>query len=191
MTTTNPAWFSVWTKPKHEHIAAAGLRRNLGLEVFLPQLQFRKVTRNGWREVTEPLFPGYLFVRCQVAEKTNEIQSANGVKRLVQFGGKIPSIPDGIIEELQKYFETDNLVAVEESLLPGDEVSVAEGAFAGMSALVLRALPARQRVQILLEILGRPTTVEVGRHLLVVKRNGLADLVPFLAASPRPGTLPA
>jgi transcriptional antiterminator RfaH len=187
---TNLAWFSAWTKPKHEHIAAAGLRRNLGLEVFLPQLRFKKVTRIGWKQVTEPLFPGYLFVRCIVEEKINEIQYTNGVKKLVNFGGKIPAIPDVIIEELQKHFEANNLVSVDDTISPGDEVSVAEGAFAGMNALVLRTLPAKQRVQILLEILGRPTTVEVGRHLLVAKRNSLADLVPFLAASPRPNVLP-
>ncbi len=191
MTTPIPAWFSAWTKPKHEHIAAAGLRRNLGLEVFLPQLQFKKVTRQGWRQVTEPLFPGYIFVRCVVEERINEIQYINGIKRLVHFGGKIPSIPDPIIEELQKHFEADSVVTIEDSLSPGDEVSVAGGPFAGMNACVLRTLPARQRVQILLEILGRPTTVEVGRHLLVVKRNTLADLVPFLATVSRPEMVPA
>jgi hypothetical protein len=61
-------------------------------------------------------------------------------------------------------------------------VSVAEGAFAGMSAHVLKALPARKRVQILLDILGRPTAVEVGSGSVVLKKNTLADLVPFLAA---------
>src|SRR6266536_1508852 len=28
------AWYCARTKPKHEHIVAAGLKRNLGLEVF-------------------------------------------------------------------------------------------------------------------------------------------------------------
>jgi transcription antitermination factor NusG len=100
----------------------------------------------------------------------------------VHFGNKIPQVPDLIIEELQACFGADDLIAVDNRLAPGDEVTVAEGAFAGMSAQVLKSLPAKKRVQILLDILGRPTTVEVGRGSVVLKKNSLADLAPFLAA---------
>jgi hypothetical protein len=51
-----------------------------------------------------------------------------------------------------------------------------------MSAYVLRNLPARKRVQVLLDILGRPTPVEVDRNSLVLERNSLAYLAPILAA---------
>ena len=74
------------------------------------------------------------------------------------------------------------MLAVETQLVPGDEVMVAAGAFAGMSAQVLKSLPAKKRVQILLEILGRPTTVEVGSEAVILKKDTLADLAPFLAA---------
>ena len=179
-----PTWFAAWTKPKHEHIAAANLCRTVGLEVFLPRLQHKKMTRSGWRQMMEPLFPGYLFVRCVIDERINEIQHTTGIKRLLQFGGKIPPIPDPVIEELQKHFQADSVVKVEDSLLPGEEVTVAGGPFAGMNACVLRTLPAKARVQVLLEILGRSTAVEVERNLVTVKRDCLADLVPFLAIVP-------
>jgi len=39
--------------------------------------------------------------------------------------------------------------AVEDHLYPGAEVTVAEGAFLGFAGIVVRLLPARQRVQIL------------------------------------------
>ena len=182
MSAPTPAWFAAWTKPKHEHIAAANLARSLALEVFLPRLQFKKATRRGWMQVTEPLFPGYLFVRCVIEDRINEIQHTTGVKRMLRFGGKFPPIADPIIEELQKHFEGDCVVKVEDPLSAGDEVTVAGGPFAGMSASVLRVLPAKERVQILLEILGRPTVVEVGRYLVTVKRSSMAVVVPFLAA---------
>jgi transcriptional antiterminator RfaH len=185
-----PTWFAAWTKPKHEHIAAANLARSLGLEVFLPRLQLKKVTRRGWMRVTEPLFPGYLFVRCVLEDRINDIQHTTGVKRMLQFGGKFPAIPNPVIEELQKHFEGDSVVKVEDPLSAGDEVTVASGPFAGMSAYVLRTLPAKERVQILLEILGRPTAVEVGRQLLTVKQSSLAVTVPFLAAISRREMLP-
>jgi len=45
----NPAWYCARTKPKHEHIAAANLQKNLGLEVFHPRLRMERATRRGIR----------------------------------------------------------------------------------------------------------------------------------------------
>lgn len=176
-----PAWYCARTKPKHEHIAAATLRRNLGLQAFLPRLRIERATRRGAVRSIEPLFPCYLFVHCLIEEQLDEIKYANGVSSLVRFGGKIPMVEDSIIEELQDCFEADEPMTVEHRLAPGSEVSVAGGAFDGMRAHVLRNLPARQRVQILLDILGQPTPVEVDRSSLVLMESTVAYLPPMLA----------
>jgi transcriptional antiterminator RfaH len=182
MQVIQPAWYTVRTKAKHEHIATANLRRHMVLPVFFPRIRLEKLTRRGLVRVAEPLFPCYIFVRCVVEDRLSEIQHLSGVSRLVQFGGKYPQVADTIIEELQACFGRDDLISVETRLVPGDEVTVASGAFVGMSAQVLKSLPAKKRVQILLDILGRPTTVEVGREAVTLKKNTLADLAPFLAA---------
>jgi transcriptional antiterminator RfaH len=175
------AWHCVRTKPKHEHIAAATLRKNLGLEAFLPRLRIERATRRGAVNSIEPLFPCYLFVHCVIGERLDEIKHTNGVSSLVQFGGRIPIVEDLIIEELQECFEADEPMTVENRLTPGTEVAVAGGAFDGMHAHVLRNMPAKQRVQILLDILGQPTPVEVDRTAVVLLENTLADLAPALA----------
>ena len=183
MQTTAPAWYSARTKPKHEHIAAANLRKHLGLEVFSPRLRLEKLTRRGLVNVTEPLFPCYLFVRCVLAEQLNDIQHSVGINKFVSFGGRIPQVADEIIIELQECFENEEIIEVQSGLEPGDEVTVAGGALAGMSAYVLKNFPAKKRVQILLDILGRTTTVEVRRDSVILKNNSLVNLAPFLAAT--------
>ena len=175
------AWHCARTKPKHEHIAAATLRKTLGVEAFLPRLRIERATRRGAVRVIEPLFPGYVFVRCAIAEMLNEIKHTNGVSSVVQFGGKISVVEDAVIEELQECFEADEPMTVEHGLTPGSEVSVAGGAFDGMRAHVLRNMPAKQRVQILLDILGQPTPVEVDRTAVVLIENTVAHLAPSLA----------
>lgn len=178
------AWYCVRTQPKHEHIAAATLTRNLGLEVFHPRLRLERATRRGVVRVVEPLFPGYLFVRCVLGERLDEIRYVNGVSSLVHFGEKIPVVPEPVIEELRQCFETEEPMSVEDRLYPGADVTVAEGAFMGFSGIVVRVLPARQRVQILLEFLGRTTVAEVDRKA-VTRENSVADLVPTLAMNVR------
>ena len=182
-----PAWYCARTKPKHEHIAAANLRKNLDLEVFHPRLRIERNTQRGVVRVIESLFPCYIFVHCVIGERQDEIQHCTGVSSLVHFGLNIPPVADAVIDELKACFEFQELMTVEKHLAPGDEVTVAHGAFAGMQAYVLRNLPARSRVQILLDILGRPTQVEVERKAVVLVKNTLADLAPVLAATRKSG----
>jgi transcriptional antiterminator RfaH len=179
------AWYCARTKPKHEHIAAANVRRNLGLEVFHPRLRVERATRRGLMRVVEPLFPCYIFVRCSIDKTLNEIRYSNGVSSIVHFADKIPTVADSVIEELQQCFDTEETMTVEEQLVPGAEVVLAEGAFVGMQACVLRVMPARRRVQVLLDILGRPTAVEVDRRSVALEKNTVADMVPLLAAPHR------
>jgi transcriptional antiterminator RfaH len=181
----DPAWYCARTKPKHEHIAAANLSKRLGLEVFHPCLRLERATRRGAVRVVEPLFPCYVFVRCMIDERVDDIRHVTGVSSLVHFGDRIPPVPDSVIDELRQCFDDGEPMAVEERLAPGTEVTIAEGAFMGFHGIVLRALPARQRVQILLDILGRSTLTEVERKSLTVENRCVADLMPSLATAER------
>src|SRR5580692_9057764 len=147
----SPAWYCARTKPKHEHIAAASLRKNLNLEVFHPRLRIERATKRGVVRISEPLFPCYIFIRS-------------------------------VIEELRECFEGQETMNVEDRISPGDEVLLADGAFAGMHAFVLRVMPAKRRIQVLLDVLGRPTPAEIDESSAIIERNAVADLVPFLAA---------
>jgi transcriptional antiterminator RfaH len=178
-----PAWYCARTKPKHEHIAAANIRKLLALQVFHPTLLMERSTRRGLVRSTEPLFPCYIFIRCVIQDRLDSLRYINGVSNIVHFADRIPSVSDSVISELRSWFEGDKPMLVEEKLLPGSAVVVKEGAFEGMQASVLKVMPAGQRVQVLLDILGRQTTVEVDRHLVALENNNLADLVPQAAAS--------
>ena len=183
MNSESPAWYCARTKAKHEHIAAANLRKNLDIEVFHPRLRIERATRRGVMRLSEPLFPCYLFFRCLIDDKLGEIQRTSGISTVVHFARRIPKIADSVIEELKECFEGVETMTVEERLSPGDEVVVVDGAFNGMHAFVLRVMPARRRVQVLLDVLGRPTPAEVDENSVVNEGNTVATLVPILAAT--------
>lgn len=182
MQTDGLAWYCARTKPKHEHIAAASVSRNLGLEVFQPRLRAERMTQRGIMHVVEPLFPCYIFVHCVLDQWINAIQYTTGVSSLVRFGDRIPPVPDSVVNGLRECFETgEPMMTAVDRLSNGARVMLTDGAFAGMSALVLRALPARNRVQVLLDILGRATPVEVDRSSVVLEKDDMADRMPLLA----------
>jgi transcriptional antiterminator RfaH len=133
----------------------------------------------------EPLFPCYVFIRCLIEQHVSEIRYVPGISSLVHFGQRIPVVPDSVIEELRQCFESEEPLPVEEHLGAGAEVTVADGAFMGSHGVVVRVLPAKQRVQILLDFLGRTTLAEVDRKSLQVENRCVADLMPHLALVPR------
>lgn len=133
--------------------------------------------------VVEPLFPCYVFIFCILENSFDDIKHITGISNLVHFGQKIPSVPEAAIVELKQCFESEEPMVVQDGVVPGSEVQIADGVFMGMSGMVVRTMSAGQRVQILLDFLGRVTLAEVDRKSLRLENRRVADLLPFLATS--------
>jgi transcriptional antiterminator RfaH len=168
---TPPAWFCLRTQPKHEHIAAGHLRALPELEVFLPRIRFRRQTRRGAAWFTEALFPSYLFARFAWATSLRRVLAAPGVSTVIHFGDRWPTVPDAVMAELQALFGEAQLHEIPELPEVGEAVQVAGGALHGLQAVVTRVHPARQRVAVLLEFLGRQTAVELPLEQVVREEN--------------------
>jgi transcriptional antiterminator RfaH len=165
----DPVWFCVRTQPRHEYIAAAGLRRNLELEVFLPRVRFKRPTRKGLVWFTEALFMNYLFARFDLSTCLRRVQSARGVEGVVHFGKHWPVIPDKVIAELRTIMGDEELRVINHEFNPGDVVEIGAGVFHGLQAVVTRIVPGKQRVAVLLDFLGRQTSMELAGEQLVPK----------------------
>ena len=178
-----PAWYCARTKAKHERIAAANVRKNLKLEVFHPQLRVERVTKRGVAHIVEPVFPCYIFVRCVMGDNLHELQRTNGINKVLHFGDRFPTVPDRVMEELQECFGAEESLPAKERLRVGDEVVVGSGASAGSRAFVLRLMPARRRVQVLLDILGGPIPVEMDWSSVMLGKTGIAGRTRVLAGA--------
>lgn len=148
-------------RPKHEHIAAGHLRQLPGVEVFLPRVRFRRETRRGAVWFTEALFPNYLFARFEWQTLLRRVQHAAGVAGVVHFGDRWPTIEEPAMAELRALFGTAELHEIPALPEIGESVKIAGGALRGWHGLVTQVLPARERVTVLLDFLGRQTSVEL------------------------------
>lgn len=159
-------WFCIRSQLKHEHIAAAHLR-SAGHDVFLPRIRYKKATRRGPVWFNEALFPNYLFARFVWKESLSDVMHTRGVSTVIHFGQHWPAISDQEIQGLRALADDEQLFTVEEMFTPGEEVTISGGSFHGLTGLVQKYLPSRDRVAILLEFLGRQTLVEVSPGSLV------------------------
>ena len=170
-------WFCLRSQPKHEHIAAGHLRQLPGVEVFLPRIRFKRATVVGAKWTTEALFPGYLFARFIWPTALRMVRHAHGVSGVVHFGDRWPTIDDAIIAELRTAVGDKELCVLDAPLLPGDVVRIADGTLSGQLAVVTQIQSGRDRVAVLMDFLGRQTTVELPATSLVREGDGRAKVV--------------
>jgi transcriptional antiterminator RfaH len=161
------AWFCLQSQPRHEHIAAAHLRQTGAAEVFLPRIRFPRATRRGKVWFTEALFPGYLFAKFDWRASLRQVRHARGVRGVVHFGERWPTIPEAIIAELRRAFGESELRTLGAQFAPGDEVQIAEGPLRGFKAVISGVLPGTARVAVLLDFLGQQTVIEFPAHSVV------------------------
>jgi transcriptional antiterminator RfaH len=175
--TTDEAWFCLSCQPKHEHIAAAHLRQTGAAEIFLPRIRFKRATRQGTAWVTEALFPNYLFARFNWQNSLRQIQAARGVRGVVHFGERWPTIPDGVIAELRAAVGGQELHTLPDQLAPGDAVRVSGGTLHGLQAVVSRVMPGRERVAVLMDFLGRQTTIELPAGTVIKEGDARGNIL--------------
>ena len=162
------SWYAVYTKPRQERIAAEHLARQ-DFDCFLPMAlnPYQRRTRRKQARV-EPLFPRYLFLNAVADQQSlGPVRSTRGVCTLVRFGMKLVTVPETIIRMIRARMHPETgLVELDPvPVEPGDRVKVFDGPFAGAEG-ILEVCSGERRALLLMELLGRQTSVEVDRLLL-------------------------
>jgi transcriptional antiterminator RfaH len=163
----NTRWYVVQTQVNGEARAAQHLLRQ-GYEIYLPR--FMKLRRHARKVdyVAKPLFPRYLFVAIDMAtQRWRSIQSTQGVSRLVRNGEDPVAVPCGVLGALRAREDDRGFVRVGVAPVfsPGDRVRVLAGAFTD-SAGLFDGMGDRDRVAVLLDMLGRKVRVHLDADLL-------------------------
>jgi transcriptional antiterminator RfaH len=137
------------------------LRRRFGIECLSPRLRFRKLTRRGPVWFVEAMFPGYLFAKFVYSTQHRAVESSHGIRGIVRFGDRLATLQEEIVASLQSKAGSDEVVTIDSSLQIGQPVHIVEGPFQGLEVVVTQLLPAKERIRVLLDFLGRSMEMEV------------------------------
>lgn len=168
-------WYTLHTKPNAEYQLAAALRERY-IHTYLPELIDPE---GGSGQVSKPFFPCYLF--SQIDFETTELSQilwTPGLRRIVSFDEQPTPVPDEIIELIQKKLSEFAVAGgrVAPPFNPGDTVRITDGPFQDMLAIFEGPCTPAERVQVLLDILGRASRVQLN----------LTQLEEVTAAAPEP-----
>ena len=160
-------WYAVHTRPHQEGRAEVNLTRQ-GYRVWLPVMKRSRRRAKRFESGHAALFPGYLFVELDVArEPWRAINGTFGVKRLLTDGPRPLPLPEGFIAALRDATGADGVsTPAPPDLQPGDKVTIATGPFVECAAVVLRLAP-RERVEVLLEVLGGQVPARLSKRAVI------------------------
>jgi transcriptional antiterminator RfaH len=180
---TSLAWFVARTKPNREDLAhrSLGIR---GIDVFLPRiLEDEQYASLFPRLQPAPLFPGYLFVRMDLATDFPRVVWAPGIRELLCLGGGPVPVGDQVIEHIRLRCDDRGVVHLPRTPWNrGDRVEIASGPFAGLLATVETVMPRRQRIKLLIDFLARQTSIDI--PLTAIKGTKAANGLPRQATTP-------
>jgi transcriptional antiterminator RfaH len=166
-------WYALRSKPRKEDVVWKQVRER-GFEVFYPRMRVNPI--NPRSRKFRPYFPGYLFIRIDIAEVgISAFQWIPHTTGLVSFGGEPANVPDNLIHAIRQRVDEIAQAGGEvfDSMHKGDVVRINYGPFEGYEAIFDARLPGTERVRVLLEFLShRYIPVELdASHLQPKKRN--------------------
>jgi transcriptional antiterminator RfaH len=156
------AWYVVNTKP-HGELRVHQALSVRGFQAYLPMLPPRRDGR------PQPLFPAYLFVRCELETVgINDLQWIPGLRRVVQFAGRPAVVPDEAISLIQAHLDQIDAQGglPKHPFKPGDEVVIDGGPLSGLRGVFQGPVGPAERVQILIRFLGQANRAEVPVEVL-------------------------
>ena len=168
------SWYVVRTKPQSEYIAAHALRKE-GYEHFFPRIRGLR-RRSGRREI--PLFPGYLFLRCDVDRgQWPQIGLLPGVLGWVRFDAVVSPVPDDVMDDLTRRVDSINdSGGLWIRFRPGQRVRVVSGQLESLAEIVEEPRSSDSKVRVLLEFMGQLVSAQVPwSDLRVAPEEALSD----------------
>lgn len=153
-------WIALCTKPNQEQTAIVNIERQ-GFEAYCPSIMRTRRHARKVDQVRRPLFPSYVFARLDGKKlQWRPLLSTYGVQSVVRFSNKLGFMPDGLIEDLRDNEHAGNLQQLAApKIRPGMQVKMMDGPFQDIIAKVL-SLPEKDRVWLLLDIMGRQVRIQ-------------------------------
>ena len=129
---------------------------NQNFDYYLPKIKVKKSSSYLGEEI---LFPGYVFIKTRL-EEYSLIKYTKGIKKIVKFGKNIPHLTDYEIKSIQSIEKLSNLKPIIPKINIGQEATVADGPFKG-TLVKICSLPSKERIEVLLTILGSLRKVSI------------------------------
>jgi len=180
-------WFALQVRSRYEKNVASHLDGK-GFEWFLPTFNCRRKWSDRIKEVTLPLFPGYLFCRFDPQDRLPILKTPGMIS--IVGTAKVPTAVDETeIQALRQLVQSGLPRQPWPYLQVGQRVRIEQGSLSGLEGILLRH-KGQDRLVLSVTLLQRSTAVEIDSAwvLPVHGRNPMPSaLIPYKHSTSRLG----
>lgn len=152
------SWYLLYCKRGQLLRAQQHLERQ-NVECLTLLITLEKMVRGKRTQVSEPLFPNYLFIRFDPETiHTTTISATRGVSHFVRFGNQPAQVPQEVVDTLSAAPMQE--IVDPATPFPGDSVVITDGAFEGLQAIFSEP-DGEARSILLLNLLNKPVIQSV------------------------------
>lgn len=158
---TQPHWYVLYTKPRHEKKVAERLT-DAGFEVYCPLHKVKRQWSDRTKVVEEPLFRGYVFIRVEDAQR-EEVFRYPGTVRYLFWLRRPAIVREEEINAIKKWLgHYDHDALILEDITPGTLVRITSGQFMNEQAVLLDQT--RNKVVLQLKELGIQLSLDLSQN---------------------------
>lgn len=165
-------WYVVNTYSGHESKVKENLMmrtESMGMEnnifrVIVPETKEVEIKDGVKKEKTKKMFPGYVLVEMIMSDEAwYVVRNTPGVTGFIGSSGKGAKPTPLLPQEIDRILANEGLsrIDVEADLAEGDTVSIIDGPFKGMYGKVQTIDLENQKLNVLIDLFGQETPVEV------------------------------
>lgn len=166
-------WYAVHTRSNFEQKVASELCAK-GLKGYLPAFPEIHRWKDRKKEVSVPLFPGYVFVRMEDCDQSRvSVLRTIGVVRILGIGAEIERVPDAEIESIQQLLRSKVPFFAHPFLREGAVVRVKHGPLQGIEGLLVR-VKNQGRLILSIQMLAQSVVTEVDMGAVEILRPAAA-----------------
>ena len=173
--TPSAFWCALHARHQHERNVAT-LLSSKGFRVFLPTYVAVRRWSDRNKQVTLPLFPGYVFFVDRVEHRL-QVLSTPGVHSILTIGKAPAQIPEDQIDAICRAVNSPFRTSPHPFLQAGDVVRIKSGPLVGIQGIVSREKNIF-RVVVSVEMLGRSAAVEIDATTVERVRPRIERLSP-------------
>jgi transcription antitermination factor NusG len=153
-----PPWYALSTRHQHEKTVAECLAGK-GFEVFLPLYRAVHCWQDRTKQLSLPLFPGYVFLRTEF-DRRLQVLTTPGVFRFVSSADRPIPIEQADIDSVRQLTQRGSRAEPHPFLKTGDWVRVKTGPLADLEG-ILTHWKGAFRLVLSVELLQQSASVEV------------------------------
>jgi transcription antitermination factor NusG len=151
-------WYALCTRHQHEKTVAQSLAGK-GFEAFLPLYRTLHQWKDRTKQLSLPLFPGYIFLRAG-RDRHIQVLTTPGVFHFVSSADRAVSIEQAEIDFVRRLTDRGSKVEPHPFLRAGDRVRVKTGPLADLEG-ILTYWKGAFRLVLSVELLRQAASVEV------------------------------